>query len=181
MPKVDDEKIIVDVIKPNNTKTEDVIDEHDLFIPSIGNDVTKENEVEFEINLNQPEFDIKIVDKPRIHLVNELEDRLENPTTESQFSLFETTSTSKIADDVVDDQSLERDLIKKRITLDMQKHHISLYELEKEPAYKRYGMQLDNSTPSEQSNFSDYMIYNNSEDPTKIEIRPNAMKDITLD
>ncbi len=181
MPKVDDEKIIVDVIKPNNTKAEDVVDEHDLFIPSIGNDVTKENEIEFEINLNQPEFDIKIVDKPRIHLVNELEDRLETSTTESQFSLFETTSTSKIADDVVDDQSLERDLIKKRITLDMQKHHISLYELEKEPAYKRYGMQLDNSTPSEQSNFSDYMIYNNSEDPTKIEIRPNAMKDITLD
>lgn len=173
--------IIVDVIKPINTKSEDVIDEHDLFIPSIDNEVKKDNEIEFEINLNQPEFDIKIVDKPRIQLVNELEDKLEKSTIESQFSLFETTSSSKIADDVVDDQSLERDLIKKRITLDMQKHHISLYELEKEPAYKRYGMQLDNSTPSEQSNFSDYMIYNNSEDPTKIEIRPNAMKDITLD
>lgn len=63
----------------------------------------------------------------------------------------------------------------------MQKHQISLYELEKEPAYKRYGIELDNSMPSEESNFSNYMIYNNTEDPGKIEIRPNAMKDITLD
>jgi hypothetical protein len=86
----------------------------------------------------------------------------------------------KIADEI-DNQDLERDLIKKRITLDMQKHHISLYELEKEPAYKRYGMELDNSIPSDESNFSNYMIYNNSEEPGKIEIRPNAMKDITLD
>jgi hypothetical protein len=42
-------------------------------------------------------------------------------------------------------------------------------------------MELDNSIPSDESNFSNYMIYNNSEEPGKIEIRPNAMKDITLD
>ena len=181
----EEKPVIIDVIKIEKNKEEvedtEEIDENDLFKPSINNDFSKENEIEFEINLNQPEFDIKIVDKPRMQLLSEVEDNFENTAaSEVQFSLFETTGNSKIADDV-DDQSLERDLIKKRITLDMQKHHISLYELEKEPAYKRYGMNLDNSTPSEQSNFSDYMIYNNSEDPTKIEIRPNAMKDITLD
>ncbi len=183
----EEKPVIIDVIKVEKTKhEEDVVDEDDLFKPIENSSISNENEIEFEINLTQPEFDIKIVDKPRIHLVNELEDSFEKSTsevntTESQFSLFETNASNKIAEDDVDDQSLERDLIKKRITLDMQKHHISLYELEKEPAYKRYGMNLDNSTPSEQSNFSNYMIYNNSEDPSKIEIRPNAMKDITLD
>lgn len=141
-------------------------------------DITSENEIEFEINLTAPEMDIKIVDKPRVHLVEEMEDET-HFSAETQFSLFETPA-GKIADEI-DNQDLERDLIKKRITLDMQKHQISLYELEKEPAYKRYGMELDNSIPSEESNFSNYMIYNNSEDPSKIEIRPNAMKDITLD
>jgi cell division protein FtsZ len=183
--KVEEKPVIIDVIKVENTQQNDTADD-DLFKPIQNINAEKENEIEFEINLNQPEFDIKIVDKPRMHIVNELEDNLNKSsvdinTADSQFTLFETNTTSnKIADDV-DDQSLERDLIKKRITLDMQKHHISLYELEKEPAYKRYGMNLDSSTPSEQSNFSNYMIYNNSEDPTKIEIRPNAMKDITLD
>ena len=182
--------VIVDVIKvEKKAVNEELIPEEDLFKPSVNNEINNENEIEFEINLTQPEFDIKIVDKPRMQLVNELEENVsdsnterntEKKTTESQFTLFETAGNNKIADDV-DDQSLERDLIKKRITLDMEKHHISLYELEKEPAYKRYGMELDNSSPSEQSNFSDYMIYNNSEDPSKIEIRPNAMKDITLD
>ena len=166
-------------------KAEPVVNEfaeanESLYIPSLKEEITAENEIEFEINLSVPEMDIKIVDKPRIQLVEEMEEELEKPVVkETQFTLFE-TSGGKIADEI-DQQELERDLIKKRITLDMQKHHISLYELEKEPAYKRYGMELDNSTASEESNFSNYMIYNNSEDPTKIEIRPNAMKDITLD
>ncbi|MDB5228112.1 MAG: cell division protein FtsZ [Bacteroidota bacterium] len=165
---------------------EEPVSEDDLFSPMMDEE-TKDNEVEFEINLSmtpQPESrsDIKIVDKPRINL-EEIEQQeiaeTTKPTGEAQFSLFETHPEKMMEE--VDDQQLERDLIKKRITLDMQKHNISLYELEKEPAYKRYGMELDNSMPSEQSNFSDYMIYNNSEDPGKIEIRPNAMKDITLD
>ncbi len=179
--------IIVDVIKVERTEeiitNEEVENDDDMFIPSINTNVFNINEVEFEINLSDKESDIKIVDSPRMKLVDDMDDITDTFTNEyskSQFSLFETTSTNKIADDM-DDQSLERDLIKKRITLDMQKHHISLYELEKEPAYKRYGMELDNNTPSEESNFSNYMIYNNSEDPSKIEIRPNAMKDITLD
>jgi len=178
--KAEEKPVIIDVIKIEKKIEEEIIDENDLFMSSVDNEISNENEIEFEINLTQPEFDIKIVDKPRVQLLNELDDNIDNTSSEVQFSLFETPSNNKIADDV-DDQSLERDLIKKRITLDMQKHHISLYELEKEPAYKRYGMELDNSTPSEQSNFSNYMIYNNSEDPTRIEIRPNAMKDITLD
>ena len=141
--------------------------------------VNNPNEIEFEINLPSTESDIKIVDKPRVHLGNEWSysnDKLSQ--NETQFSLFETEE--KISGEV-DNQDLERDLIKKRITLDMQKHHISLYELEKEPAYKRYGIELDNSVSSEESNFSNYMIFNNTEDPSKIEIRPNAIKDITLD
>ncbi len=162
-----------------NVTTED----EDLFKPVIQEEISAENEVEFEINLKAPEFDIQIVDKPRVHLLSEEEDEAKTHTTslvDTQFTLFETVN-NKIAEEEMDDQVLERDLIKKRITLDMEKHHISLYELEKEPAYKRYGMELDNNTPSDESNFSNYMIYNNSEDPTKIEIRPNAMKDITLD
>ena len=158
-------------------------DEEDLFQPTMQEEISNENEVEFEINLKAPEFDIQIVDKPRVHLVNEVDEESNAQNTslvDTQFTLFETVN-NKIAEEEMDDQVLERDLIKKRITLDMEKHHISLYELEKEPAYKRYGMELDNNSPSDQSNFSDYMIYNNSEDPTKIEIRPNAMKDITLD
>jgi cell division protein FtsZ len=155
--------------------------EEDLFSPMMESDDVKDNEIEFEINLAVPPVaDIQIVDKPRVNLNEmEAEDDVKAVQTESQFSLFETHSDKVTGE--VDDQQLERDLIKKRITLDMQKHNISLYELEKEPAYKRYGMELDNSMPSEQSNFSNYMIYNNSEDPGKIEIRPNAMKDITLD
>lgn len=155
--------------------------QEDVFAPQMQQDVVRENEVEFEINLTAPESDIQIVDKPRMHLVQEMEESeyAKAASTEMQFSLFETSD--KKSEEPMDDQALERDLIKKRITLDMQKHHISLYELEKEPAYKRYGMELDNSLPSDQSNFSNYMIYNNSEDPSKIEIRPNAMKDITLD
>lgn len=157
-------------------KTEE---DEDVFNPVLNHEVVNENEIEFEINLSTPESDIKIVDKPRIHLVEELEQEEKPTMKEAQFTLFETPG-NRIADEF-DNQDLERDLIKKRITLDMQKHHISLYELEKEPAYKRYGMELDNSIPSDESNFSNYMIYSNSEDPGKIEIRPNAMKDITLD
>lgn len=155
--------------------------DEEIFTPQMEQDVVRDNEIEFEINLTVPESDIQIVDKPRIHLVQEMEetDYAKVSSTEMQFSLFETAD--KKSEEPMDDQALERDLIKKRITLDMQKHHISLYELEKEPAYKRYGMELDNTLPSDQSNFSNYMIYNNSEDPSKIEIRPNAMKDITLD
>ena len=141
--------------------------------------VNNPNEIEFEINLPNTESDIKIVESPRAHFGSEW--AYSNDKTiqnETQFSLFETDG--KTAGEV-DNQDLERDLIKKRITLDMQKHHISLYELEKEPAYKRYGIELDNSVSSEESNFSNYMIFNNTEDPSKIEIRPNAMKDITLD
>lgn len=157
---------------------QEIPEDEDVFKPSMQNEITKENEIEFEINLSAPEMDIKIVDKPRVHLIEEMEEE-KHFSAETQFSLFETPA-GKIADEI-DNQDLERDLIKKRITLDMQKHQISLYELEKEPAYKRYGMELDNSIPSEESNFSNYMIYNNTEDPSKIEIRPNAMKDITLD
>lgn len=143
----------------------------------------KDNEIEFEINLSIPQSDIKIVDKPRIQMVEELKNEEEEmwklTSTDNQFSLFE--SSDDFVKEQIDPQELERDLIKKRISLDMQKHNISLYELEKEPAYKRYGMELDNNMPSDHSNFSDYTIYSNSEDPSKIEIRPNAMKDITLD
>ncbi len=166
----------------NVTKKEDLeeAEEDDLFQSSMNDEITSENEIEFEINLSAPEIDIKIVDKPRVHMVEEIEKEEDKYfVSETQFSLFETPA-EKIAEEM-DHQELERELIKKRITLDMQKHHISLYELEKEPAYKRYGMELDNSIPSDESNFSNYMIYNNSEDPTKIEIRPNAIKDITLD
>ena len=63
----------------------------------------------------------------------------------------------------------------------MEKHNISLYELEKEPAYKRYGLELDDAVSSDASSFSNYMIYTNNENPGKIEIRQNPMKDITLD
>ncbi len=156
------------------------LDDHE-FTSNVLDAAPKSNEVEFEINLTQnTDADIKIVDKPRVHFTGEEDIQQYNVTSvESQFSLFE--SKVERTFDESDNQQLERDLIKKRISLDMQKHHISLYELEKEPAYKRYGMELDNSVPSNQSNFSDYMIYNNSEDPSKIEIRPNAMKDITLD
>jgi len=147
-----------------------------IFIPAENKESVNDNEVEFEINLSVPEVDIKIVDKTRIHLAEALE---EHEAQEVQFTLFETPGNKMV--DEFDNQDLERDLIKKRITLDMQKQHISLYELEKEPAYKRYGMELDNSIPSDESNFSNYMIYSNSEDPSKIEIRPNAIKDITLD
>ena len=159
-------------------ETQEDTEENDVFKPTVNNDISNDNEIEFEINLSAPEMDIKIVDKPRVHLVDEMESDSQF-ASETQFSLFETPA-GKIADEI-DNQDLERDLIKKRITLDMQKHQISLYELEKEPASKRYGMELDNSIPSDESNFSNYMIYNNSEEPGKIEIRPNAMKDITLD
>lgn len=157
-------------------------DESDIFIPTIDkNETIKDNEVAFEINLNEPTFDIKIVDKPRNNIEEQLmEDEFEVTTTtdNTQYSLFESNVKNT---DEMDAQSLERDLIKKRITLDMEKHQISLYELEKEPAYKRYGLDLDSNTPSDESSISNYMIYNNSEDPKKIEIRPNPMKDINMD
>ncbi len=173
------EKIVVeDIEEESRSESQAEIQEEDFFKQIHKDDISYENE--FEINLSKSKSDIKIVDKPRIHLVNEMDDESMHSTlAESQFSLFE-THPGKIVEEI-DNQELERDLIKKRITLDMQKHHISLYELEKEPAYKRYGMSLDSSIPSEESNFSNYMIYNNTEDPSKIEIRPNAMKDITLD
>ena len=55
-------------------KKEDIVDEHDLFIPNLKEEISKENEVEFEVNLNKTaDFDIKIVDKPRTHF-SELEE-----------------------------------------------------------------------------------------------------------
>lgn len=166
-------------------KQEEIIDEHDLFIPNINdenrNESLAENEIEFEVNLNKNfDSDIKIVDKPRTH-ISELEEekKKQQAVAEAQFTLFETHSD--IVDNTIDDQPLERDMIKKRITLDMEKHNISLYELEKEPAYKRYGLELDDAVSSDESSFSNYMIYTNNENPGKIEIRQNPMKDITLD
>ncbi len=173
------ENIVKQELPVTPVNSQEKVEPEDLFIPNLSADESRDNEIEFEINLTTPESDIKIVDKPRIHMVETLEDNEPSVSRESQFTLFETPG-GKVADEI-DNQDLERDLIKKRITLDMQKHQISLYELEKEPAYKRYGIELDNSMPSEESNFSNYMIYNNTEDPGKIEIRPNAMKDITLD
>jgi cell division protein FtsZ len=144
-------------------------------------------------NEEEPTFDIKIVDKPRTEMMEEMleEKKTKHVTAKQekeedriQFSLFETKPVNEemhIAQDMVADQDLERDLIKKRISIEMQKHNISLHELEKEPAYKRYGYDLEDSMPSQKSNFSNYTIYSNAEEPGKIEIRPNAMKDITLD
>ena len=80
----------------------------------------------------------------------------------------------------MEDQSVERDLIKKRIALEMQKNEVSLHEMEKQPAYKRYGIHLDQPTSAEKSEISNYVIYQN-EVSKSIEIKPNAMKDITLD
>ena len=151
--------------------------------------------VAFEIsNEEEPKTDIKIVDKPRLELFEEElaeEKKTKHVTTHhekeeahNQFSLFESkqkTEEMHIVKDMMAEQDLERDLIKKRISMDMQKHNISLHELEKEPAYKRYGYNLEDPMPSQRSNFSNYTIYSNSEEPGKIEIRPNAMKDITLD
>jgi len=167
-----------------NEKTDETnVDSDDLSIPSL-EDIeteTKENEVEFEINLNSPQFDIQLVDKPRNQFVNEMDEAAKSSSaTDKQFTLFEREDNHSNIE-IEDKQDLERDLIKKRITLDMEKHQISLYELEREPAYKRYGLDLDGTISSDESNFSNYMIYNNSTDPTKIEIRPNAIKDITLD
>lgn len=176
---VPEKKVIVDEIPL--TKREEVVDEHELFIPNMKEEIANENEIEFDINLNHSaDFDIKIVDKPRMNF-SELEEekKTQQTTVETQFTLFETHSDSKT--DAIDDQPLERDMIKKRITLDMEKHNISLYELEKEPAYKRYGLELDNAVSSDASSFSNYMIYTNNENPGKIEIRQNPMKDITLD
>ena len=165
------------MVNEDSSNEQELVSVEDLFNPIMNNDMN-ENDIEFEISLSvNPETDIKIVDKPRGNLFNEMEE-VRPSIPETQFSLFETRSERFEEED---HQELERNLIKKRISLDMQKHNISVYELEKEPAYKRQGMELDNNMPSDQSNFSDYMIYNNSEDPGKIEIRPNAMKDITLD
>jgi len=177
-----EKKEVTDIVQ-NTTSSETIVhslEDDDIFLPTIDkNEEIKENEIAFEINLNEPAFDIKIVDKPRNNIEDKfLDDEMEVYTSTTQYSLFE--SNSKNVEEM-DAQSLERDLIKKRITLDMEKHQISLYELEKEPAYKRYGLDLDNNTPSDESNFSNYMIYNNSEDPKKIEIRPNPMKDINMD
>ncbi len=167
-----------------NEKTDETnVDSDDLSIPSLEEieTETKENEVEFEINLNSPQFDIQLVDKPRNQFVNEMDEAAKSSSaTDKQFTLFEREDNHSNIE-IEDKQDLERDLIKKRITLDMEKHQISLYELEREPAYKRYGLDLDGTISSDESNFSNYMIYNNSTDPTKIEIRPNAIKDITLD
>jgi cell division protein FtsZ len=175
--KAEETKVTPAAVAPPQETVEDVAEPVTKeTVRHILEEPKKPNEIELEIQSGfTPKSDIQIVDKPRVHLVNEAEPV--KPSAESQISLFETHGNSN----KIDDQQLERDLIKKRITLDMQKHNISLYELEKEPAYKRYGMELDNTIPSSQSNFSDYMIYNSTEDPGRIEIRPNAMKDITLD
>ncbi len=177
---------IIENIQPTNESIQeemelDVDDEEDTFILSLDSE-KKTNEIELEIENPSPKFDIQLVDKPRNNFINEIdEDTKATATIDHQFTLFETPSNLEVKSGAIEKQDLERDLIKKRITLDMEKHHISIYELEKEPAYKRYGLELDNNIQSDESNFSNYIIYNNSEDPTKIEIRPNAMKDITLD
>lgn len=188
----EDQREIVGTIGEEQPKAieqqEDTSGVSDVFIPNLPKDAIKENEIEFEIKQSPTSAnDIKIVDHSRINIVSENiapEGEKGNSKSivmkEAQFTLFETPDTNGVFDEY-DNQDLERDLIKKRITLDMQKHQISIYELEKEPAYKRYGVELDDSIPSEESNFSNYVIYNNSEDPSKIEIRPNAMKNITLD
>ncbi|MCB0507602.1 MAG: cell division protein FtsZ [Chitinophagales bacterium] len=156
-----------------NMEADDVTDDLD--------EDTNENEIEFEINLSEPKFDIQLVDKPRNHFFEEATDEQKKHTStkEKQFTLFETPSSD--FEEEMDTQDLERDLIKKRITLDMKKHHISIDELEKEPAYKRFGYTLDDTIPSHESNFSNYMLYQNANEPSKTEIGPNPMKDIKLD
>lgn len=141
---------------------------------------TIENKIEEEVSITQntettseSSFEIKIVDKPRIPIDN---NNIE--TKQNQYNLFSLDDTSK--NRIIEDQHLERDLIKKRISLEMQKNDVDLHELEKEPAYKRYGINLDEETPANKSNISDYVIYQNKEDD-KLEIKPNAMKDINLD
>ncbi|MEZ5055362.1 MAG: cell division protein FtsZ [Chitinophagales bacterium] len=176
------QELIIENIQPTNEIIqEDVDNKEDTFILSLDSE-KKANEIELEIENPSPKFDIQLVDKPRNNFIKEMDDEMKvTATVDHQFTLFETPSNQEIGNGAIEKQDLERDLIKKRITLDMEKHHISIYELEKEPAYKRYGLELDNNIQSDESNFSNYIIYNNSEDPTKIEIRPNAMKDITLD
>ncbi len=180
------QELIIENIQPTNEiiqeeKALDVDDEEDTFILSLDSE-KKTNEIELEIENPSPKFDIQLVDKPRNNFIKEMDEETKvTATVDHQFTLFETPSNQEVGNGAIEKQDLERDLIKKRITLDMEKHHISIYELEKEPAYKRYGLELDNNIQSDESNFSNYIIYNNSEDPTKIEIRPNAMKDITLD
>lgn len=150
---------------------------------------TKKNniQIEFEIeNLstqNEPkndeeDFEIKLVTKPRISI----DDDFVVVNKSNQADLFNEDTFSNANRNLfsMEEQSLERDLIKKRIALEMQKNEVSLHEMEKQPAYKRYGIHLDQPTSAEKSEISNYVIYQN-EVSKSIEIKPNAMKDITLD
>jgi cell division protein FtsZ len=135
-------------------------------------------ELEIENNTQNTEdiFEIKIVDKPRISIDNNNEQ-----TNQSQFNLFSAEDIANTSNQkIIEEQHLERDLIKKRISLEMQKNEVNLHELEKEPAYKRYGINLEEEKPAEKSEISNYVIYQNFEE-NKVEIKPNAMKDISLD
>jgi hypothetical protein len=135
-------------------------------------------ELEIENNTENTEdiFEIKIVDKPRISIDNNNEQ-----TNQSQFNLFSAEDIANTNNQkIIEEQHLERDLIKKRISLEMQKNEVNLHELEKEPAYKRYGINLEEEKPAEKSEISNYVIYQNFEE-NKVEIKPNAMKDISLD
>jgi hypothetical protein len=184
----------------NPAKPESELEQKQEELPVIESPIkVNASSVELEISNEkeeeEPIFDIRIVDKPRTELIDEMaEEKKTKPTIvkhekeekPSQFTLFESSPAKKeemhITQDMMAEQDLERDQIKKRISIEMQKHQISLHELEKEPAYKRYGYSLeDGHVSSEKSNFSNYTIYSNSEDPGKIEIRQNPMKDITLD
>ncbi|QQR96856.1 MAG: cell division protein FtsZ [Sphingobacteriales bacterium] len=161
-----------------NTSTDTKKDEN----KSVNNVEYKSNieakEIELEIQDLSKEiddtFEIKIVDKPRFSIDNH---NISN-NANSQFNLFSIEDVEK--NKLADDQHLERDLIKKRVSLEMQKNEINLNEIEKEPAYKRYGINLDDDIPADKSNISNYVFQYNAEE-NKTEIKPNAMKDIGLD
>lgn len=175
--------------------------ERNKVVHSLSQQQEQEEIVEPKVVISQVEVkeekqvveEIKLVQKPRNTVVFDLFDNdkeddelIENPTkkVEDQFSLYELdVNQNEIAnDDAYEAQDLEKELIRKRIAVEMQKNNsVSLHELEKEPAYKRYGLDINDDKDAIQSNISNYTIYDSEKNPGKIEIKPNAMKDIYLD
>lgn len=177
------EKVVHTLNLDSDTKQHTVLDSTPTPIeePKINSVIdvptAKNLDVEFEIeNLsasNNEEPEIKLVSKSRFSID-------EDTTKQNNLFDFNASNSSSNQTNLFDDQPLERDLIKKRIALEMQKNDISLHEMEKEPAYKRYGINLDQPISAEKSEISNYVIFQN-EEIKSVEIKPNAIKEIKLD
>jgi cell division protein FtsZ len=165
--KVDMEKITLLRKAEKRDKNEGVRD---------ANDIKEQRTFVFEVE--RKDDDTVSDDKPAsIHQQRDIEKEIEEETANKPFEVFVKKPAKKELESGTDTerQALEektRERIEKLKNLSYKlKTESGLEELEKEPAYKRKKVDLDNSKPSEESQVSKFSLY--EDDEKNVSVRTN--------